>query len=100
MGDGGEESCFLCGGWNNRGAGSQVGATRPDRNGSDFSADGARDKPGQNQVDGVYPWIHLRGGEGDGLQETGDGIRGNLQKTEEGKVELRHMQRDGGGVLY
>ena len=38
-------------------------------------------------------------GRGAGLQETGDGIRGNLQKTEEGKVELRHVQRDGGGVL-
>ena len=34
-----------------------------------------------------------------GRQETGDRLRGNLQIAEEGKGELRHMRRDGAGVL-
>ena len=76
-----------------------MGARRPDRNGSNVLGNGARDEPEKNKGDGVHPRIHLWGSGGAGLEEMGDGRRVNLQGAEEDKGELRHVKRDGGGVL-
>ena len=76
-----------------------MGARRPDRNGSNVLENGARDKPKKNKGNGVQPRIHLGEVGGAGLEEMGDGRRVNLQGAEEDKGELRHVKRDGGGVL-
>ena len=57
MGGGGKGSCFLLKLRKDSGAGPRVGAIRPDHNGSDVSADGARDEPEKNQGNGVHPGL-------------------------------------------
>ena len=80
-----------------------MGERRPDRNGSNVLADGARDKHGKSKQWCATP--DESGGRWGswtikyGRQETGDRLRGNLQIAEEGKGDLRHMRRDGAGVL-
>ena len=78
-----KESSFLRRLWKDCRAVSKLGERSPDRDDSYVLSDGARDEPGKIQGDGVHPRINLGEGGGDGLQETGDGRRGNLQRAEE-----------------